>query len=70
MSAERERLLRLNEVAEMLAVKPHTINQWNWRGLGPPALKIHGRVRYRLADVEKWIEEQTANDPVEARRGG
>lgn len=54
------RLLSPEELATYLGISTKTV--WNWRSLrqGPPAYKLGsraGRVRYRLADVDEWLEE-------------
>lgn len=53
-----ERLLTLQEVAEYLGVPPTTIYQWRHKGEGPPGFRVGRHVRYRPADVEKWLEGQ------------
>lgn len=47
------------ELAEMLAVSEHTLSWWRKRREGPPPTKVGSLVRYRLTDVEKWLEERT-----------
>ena len=47
------------QLAEFLTNKPNTIEGWRIKGMGPKYLKIGRLVRYRLADVEEWIESQT-----------
>jgi len=53
-----EPLLSANNLAEMLGVPLGTIYRWNHRGDGPVPLHIGRHVRYRLQDVERWIDEQ------------
>lgn len=50
----------LNEVdlARRWRLSPRTVQAWRVKGLGPPYLKLMGRVCYRLADV---IEFELAN---------
>ena len=50
-------LLTVAELADHLGVKPSTVYHWRVRGYGPTAVKISGRVRYRLADVDAWVAE-------------
>ncbi|MDP3968989.1 MAG: helix-turn-helix domain-containing protein [Nocardioides sp.] len=55
-------LLTPAECAYLLGINPRTLA--NWRSGTPPhrgplAIKVGGRVRYRLADVERYIEQQT-----------
>lgn len=51
-------MLTDRELAAMLAVKPATLRVWRWRKKGPPWVKVERSVRYRLEDVERWIEER------------
>lgn len=45
-------------LAEYLGVDLGTVYNWNYRKVGPPAIKINGVVRYRRSDVEKWLERR------------
>lgn len=47
------------EVAELLNVSVHTLRGWRQKKLGPPYAKVGGLVRYRRAEVEKWLDAQT-----------
>ena len=40
----------------MLGVPVATVYAWRSRGQGPRGLKIGRHVRYRLSDVEEWVE--------------
>lgn len=48
-------LLSERQVADMLGIKPGTLNQWRVRRSGPVYVKVCRSVRYRLEDVEAWI---------------
>jgi len=59
-------LLNTKEAASFLDLKPGTLAQYRWRGMGPPFIKgkgaarrgIHsGAVRYRLGDLKAWRSE-------------
>lgn len=45
--------------AEYLAVPVNTLYAWRYRGVGPPAIRVGKHIRYRRADVEKWLDSQT-----------
>ena len=47
------------QTADRLNLSPRTLQQWRYRGGGPRYLKIGSAVRYRPADVEVWLEQQT-----------
>lgn len=57
MSAPEERLLSPQEVADWLGVPRGTIYQWRTRGDGPRGYRVGKHVRYRLSDVQSWLEE-------------
>ena len=46
--------------AEHLGTGKHTLEIWRSNGTGPPYVKVGGAlVRYRKADVDRWLEQQT-----------
>jgi excisionase family DNA binding protein len=45
------------EVAEYLGVPRRTLDQWRHRGKGPRFSKVGRHVRYRWADVERWLDQ-------------
>lgn len=55
-----DRLLTFQEVAEWLQVPPGTLYGWCYRGDGPPSYKVGRYVRYRLGEVEAWLERVKA----------
>ena len=46
------------ELANRLRVAQSTLWQWNLRNYGPPAVRIGGKLRYRVEAVEAWEKEQ------------
>lgn len=48
------------ELAEYLGVPPNTVAQWRFHHDGPQYLRIGKHVRYRKADVDRWLDEQAA----------
>lgn len=53
----QSKLLDQNEVAEMLSVKPRTLEYWRLNGIGPKYVKVGKLVRYREIDINKYICE-------------
>lgn len=49
------RLLTTAEVAEITGLKANYLRQLKHKGTGPQVIKIGGMVRYRIADVVRWI---------------
>ena len=50
--------LTTTEAAHFLHVQPATLEQWRWNGRGPNYVKIGRACRYRLADLEAFLEER------------
>lgn len=48
-------------LADRWNLSPRTLERWRWEKIGPPYLKIGGRVVYRLEDVEAFEEQQLKN---------
>jgi len=61
--AEPFALMTVEEAAAYLRIAPKTLFNWRVRSEGPPALKVGGRVRYRRADLDEWLD-------TECREGG
>lgn len=49
-------ILTEKEAAKRLCAKPDTLRKWRVRRKGPIYLKLSGKVRYRLVDIEQFIE--------------
>jgi hypothetical protein len=50
-------LLTPRELEAHIQVPLGTLEQWRYRGVGPPYLRLaNGRIRYRVADVERWLD--------------
>ena len=46
------------EVAERFVVAEKTLANWRSAGVGPAYARIGGRVRYREADLQAWVDAQ------------
>lgn len=60
---ESDQLLTLKQVADLLQVPRQTLYGWRTRNEGPPGLKVGRHVRYRLRDVEKWLDTRGQAGP-------
>ena len=49
-------LLREDQVAERLSVSRACLRKWRIQNRGPAFRKLGSLVRYRLDDVEAWLE--------------
>ena len=54
------KILKPDEVAHQLGVKPSTLAGWRSKRFGPPFTKIGGIVGYLEAELEKWIISRTS----------
>ena len=55
------KLLTSDDVARLLSVPTCTLQGWRHRRLGPPFVKLGTLVRYRIADLERWVAENRIN---------
>lgn len=62
------KLLSIDDLAQRLQVPKATLYAWRSRGTGPKGFRVGVQVRYRETDVERWIEQQLANDRTGGRR--
>jgi hypothetical protein len=46
--------LNQTELAERWGLATATLERWRCEGIGPVFIKLHGRVIYRLADIEEY----------------
>lgn len=54
-----DNLMSQDEVAELLGVHPSTLGNWREKGIGPPFLRMEGKlIRYVVEDVRAWVESQ------------
>jgi len=51
-----DELLSEDEVAALLKVARGTMRTWRNRGQGPAFVKVGDLLRYRVVDVQAWIE--------------
>jgi excisionase family DNA binding protein len=54
---DRRRLLRPDELAAFLGIPLATIYRWRSRGDGPRGIRVGRHVRYRVEEVERWLDE-------------
>lgn len=48
------------DLADYLGIPVQTIYKWRVIGYGPAGRRVGKHVRYRPADVEKWLSNQPA----------
>jgi excisionase family DNA binding protein len=54
---EREGLLTETQVAEQLQVHVQTVRRWRKAGTGPAWRQVGRGIRYRQADVDRWVDD-------------
>jgi excisionase family DNA binding protein len=54
-------LMTLEEVGAYLQVPVKTLYDWRHKGCGPRGMRVGRYVRYRRAEVDRWLE--TCQDP-------
>lgn len=61
-------LLTTRQAAELLQVRPATLEQWRWRGVcGPRYVAVGRSIRYRRSDIDAYLESRTFNSTTEAQ---
>jgi excisionase family DNA binding protein len=64
-----ERLLSVEEVAEILGVPVSTLHYWSHRNEQLVGARIGRRLRYRPADVEAFVQARFAEREAAGRAG-
>lgn len=59
MTDHIDRLLTSAEVAEILGVPLRTLDNWSWKRIGPPFVRIGRHRRYDPAAFKQWIADHT-----------
>ena len=62
-----DHFLTTKEVANYLRLQKNTLEIWRLQGRGPAFVRLGRAIRYRLGDIEKFVERQTANSTSERR---
>lgn len=61
-------LMTTAQAAELLQVKPQTLEQWRWRGCGPRFVKVGRSCRYRRADLDAYLTGRTFESTTTAQQ--
>jgi excisionase family DNA binding protein len=46
------------QLAEYIHVAPETLRHWRYRRIGPKFARVGQQVRYRRAEVDRWLAQQ------------
>lgn len=52
-------LLTEDEVSKLFNINKHTLQRERFNGTGIPYVKLGRRVRYKIEDIQKYIERNT-----------
>lgn len=67
LSSKLNDLLDQNQAAQLLHVTPGTLSVWRSTGrYSIPFVKVGRSVRYRLSDLNSWIESRTQTNGATA----
>jgi excisionase family DNA binding protein len=61
----KSELLNRAQAAQYLNLKKSTLEAWAVRGGGPAMVKMGKAVRYRIADLEKFVEQRIRQNTSE-----
>ncbi len=64
----KDPLLTPHDAAQFLALSRSWLAKLRLTGDGPPYVKLGRQVRYRLSDLEAWLQGQVRRSTSEARR--
>ncbi len=59
MRTPDERLMDVNEVADLLGVEPKTVYNWVYEGVIPYVKPTRMTLRLRPFGIAEWLEERT-----------
>ena len=51
-------LLTSEESQDFLRVSQQTLANWRVQKIGPPYIKLGGKVLYRISDLEEWLDSR------------
>lgn len=63
------RLLNTEAAAELLNLRPCTLERWRWAGQGPTYRKVGRQVRYAEHELIDWLDRhkhQSTSEPNQA----
>lgn len=66
MQNHTSNFLNTPQTAAFLGLKPGTLEVWRVQGKGPAFVKFGRAVRYRIADLERWIDQQARQHTSES----
>ena len=68
-TTNRPRLVSTKELSKMWDMPESTLRYWRCAGIGPAYVKLGGRIKYDLADVEGYVRANKQKPSVRAHGG-
>ena len=68
-SASPRRLVSTRELAEIWGIPESTLRYWRSAEIGTPYVKLGGRIKYDLQDVERYVRVNKRHPSVRAHGG-
>jgi len=62
MSEHREPLVGTREVSNYLGIPETTLAQWRFKRCGPRGYKVGRHVKYRLSEVDAWLDARADHE--------
>lgn len=59
-----EKLIGVEELAELLGVPVRTVYSWRSRGVGPRGIRVGGAVKYEPSEVRRYLDSQVDPRPA------
>jgi hypothetical protein len=66
---KRRHLVNTKELSEIWGVPESTLRYWRCAEIGPTYVKLGGRIKYDLADVERYVRANKRMPSVRAHGG-
>ena len=60
-------LLTAKQAARYLSISTKWLANQRWQGTGPKFIRVGGAVRYRMSDLEQFLEEAVVQPAGESR---
>ena len=57
--------LNTREAASLLSLKKNTLEIWRVQGRGPAFVRLGRAIRYRIGDLENFVQKQTVQSTSE-----
>lgn len=59
-----EKLIGVEELAELLDVPVRTVYAWRTRDVGPRGIRVGGAVKYEPSEVRRYLDDQADPRPA------